>query len=91
MLIEFRHILKGNLHKSSSKLEKKFIDDHVKLYEDARFSDLTISVGEGDGQRSFEAHKNILAMRSEYFQGLFESGMEESRQDLVRMVRLGSN
>merc|ERR1712142_615723 len=65
-------------------LEEKLIDDYVKLYEDARFSDLTIVVGEGDGQRSFKVHRCVLSTRSEYFRGLFESGMEDSRQDMLQ-------
>ena len=73
--------------KSRSKFENsKFTNDHYKLFEDAICSDLTIVIGDGDGQKSFKTHRTILAMRSEYFKALFQSGMKDSRQDRVRMI-----
>lgn len=72
------------MNDSERPYESKFANDHVKIFDDARFSDLTIVVGEGDRQRSFRKHRIILSARSEYFRALFESEMEETRQDLLR-------
>jgi len=81
IFLDIRYIIDGD---SERPTKSKFANDHVRLSDDAPFSDLTIIVGEGVRHRSFRTHKCVLYVRSEYFRGLFDSGMEESSQDQLR-------
>ncbi|XP_054722583.1 TD and POZ domain-containing protein 4-like [Uloborus diversus] len=47
-------------------------------------SDVTLKVGKVE----FPAHKIILASRSKVFQGMFESGMKESQENVVNLVEM---
>ena len=53
--------------------------DLGKLFSDATDADVTIVV---EGRR-FMAHKALLKARSDYFRGVFDSNMEESRKNEV--------
>ena len=61
-------------------------EDLLKFFVEAPSSDLTIVVGEGQGQKSFKAHKGFLMARSEYFRAFVESEMRDSRENTVRVV-----
>ena len=59
-----------------------FLSDHIgALYLNDEYSDVTLVV---DGQR-FDAHKVILAARSEYFRALLFGGMRESGLDEIEL------
>ncbi|XP_065577159.1 speckle-type POZ protein B-like isoform X2 [Artemia franciscana] len=55
--------------------ECRLSDDLGMLFENQRFSDVTLSVG----GKEFQAHKAILAARSPVFAAMFEHEMEERR------------
>jgi len=57
------------------------VDHMLKLLEDAKDTDVDIIVG----TETIKAHKLILVARSTYFQNMFQSGMEESRSNEVRV------
>lgn len=58
-------------------------EDLLKFYDEAINEVLTIVVGENEDQKSFQAHKGLLMARSEYFRSFFESGMKDSRENMV--------
>jgi len=63
----------------------KIVDDFSYLFEHAKeyFSDVTfLLVEEG---KEIHAHKNILAVRSEYFKSLFTSGLKESYEKVIKI------
>jgi len=61
--------------------------NYGKLVEDGELADVVLVV---EGQR-FPAHRAVLAAQSEYFRGLFLSGMQEARRELSgpHEVKLG--
>ncbi|XP_053200921.1 protein roadkill-like [Panonychus citri] len=62
--------------------ECRLSDDLGKLFENHRFSDVTLSVR---GQE-FLAHKAILAARSPVFEAMFQHNLEESKQNRVEIT-----
>jgi len=58
-------------------------EDLLKFYDEAINEILTIVVGENEDQKSFQAHKGLLMARSEYFRSFFETGMKDSRENMV--------
>ncbi|XP_055324032.1 protein roadkill isoform X1 [Sitodiplosis mosellana] len=59
--------------------ECKLSEDLGNLFDNERFSDVTLAVG----GREFQAHKAILAARSPVFAAMFEHEMEERKQNRV--------
>ncbi|KAK9686478.1 MATH domain [Popillia japonica] len=59
--------------------ECRLSDDLGLLFENQKFSDVTLSVA----GREFQAHKSILAARSPVFQAMFEHEMEERKHNRV--------
>ncbi|OXU30766.1 hypothetical protein TSAR_013232 [Trichomalopsis sarcophagae] len=55
------------------------LDEYEELLSSAKFSDITIVVGD----EKFPAHRNILACRSPVFSGMFEHEMLEKRKNVV--------
>jgi len=53
------------------------LKNYGKLVEDGELADVVLVV---EGQR-FPAHRAVLAAQSEYFRGLFLSGMQEARRE----------
>lgn len=51
------------------------------LYRDKQFVDVTIVVG----SREFPCHRNVLALSSPFFMGLFSSDMAESHQEKITL------
>ena len=69
--------------KTQSKLA---LENYDKILEDGILADVVLVV---DGER-FPAHRVILAAQSEYFRGLFLSGMQEGRSEGgVQEIELG--
>ena len=54
-------------------------NDLLRLFTEARDADVAIVVKD----KKFMAHKALLKVRSDYFRALFESGLEESRENEV--------
>ena len=54
------------------------------LLENKNFSDITIQCGSRG--KTFHAHKNILAARSEVFKAMLESGMEEVQSGVINVT-----
>ena len=63
---------------------EKLQEDFGKMLDDNDLSDVVLIV---EGQR-FPAHRCVLAARSEYFRGLFLSGMLEGSQNGVQEIKL---
>jgi DNA-binding beta-propeller fold protein YncE len=61
----------------------KLQEDYGKLVEAPELADVVLVV---EGER-FPAHRNVLAVRSEYFRGLLLSGMQEGRSSWGRLAR----
>lgn len=59
--------------------ECRLSDDLGALFDNERFSDVTLAVG----GREFQAHKAILAARSPVFAAMFEHEMEERKRNRV--------
>jgi len=55
------------------------------IYADQLYSDYTIVCQDGDRNVRIPCHKNFLAS-SEYFAGLFESGMKETHKEEVEII-----
>ena len=53
-----------------------------KLFEDQRFTDVTLAVG----AREFQAHKALLAARSPVFEAMFAHEMEERKHNRVEIM-----
>jgi len=62
--------------------ECRLSDDLGKLFEDQKFSDVTLSVS----GREFLAHKAILAARSPVFAAMFDHDMEERKHNRVAIT-----
>lgn len=62
--------------------ECKLSEDLGNLFDNEKFSDVTLSVG----GREFQAHKAILAARSPVFAAMFEHEMEERKQNRVAIT-----
>ncbi|XP_044762351.1 speckle-type POZ protein B isoform X2 [Coccinella septempunctata] len=62
--------------------ECRLSDDLGLLFENQKFSDVTLSVS----GREFQAHKAILAARSPVFQAMFEHEMEERKHNRVDIL-----
>lgn len=60
----------------------RLADDLGSLFESGKFSDVILSVNGTE----FNAHKSILAARSEVFSAMFEHEMEEKKQNRVEIV-----
>jgi len=56
-------------------------DDMNNLLNNEKYSDVSFEV---EGKKIF-AHRNILAIRSNYFANLFDSGMRESTNNVIKM------
>ena len=56
-------------------------DDFAQLFDNQKFSDITLSVNGTE----FQAHKNILAVRSPVFAAMFEHDMEEKQSGKVEI------
>ena len=63
------------IHKPPEKkqLKSRFMDE--------KGSDITFKIGD----KTIPAHKEILTQKSKYFDGLFKSGMTESRQEIIEI------
>lgn len=66
--------MKQNLHRRLKELERL-----EKLVDNKKFSDVTFNVGGA----KFSAHKNILAMKSQVFEAMFEHDMKENAKNEV--------
>ncbi|XP_053698228.1 protein roadkill isoform X4 [Sabethes cyaneus] len=62
--------------------ECKLSEDLGILFDNEKFSDVTLAVG----GREFQAHKAILAARSPVFAAMFEHEMEERKQNRVAIT-----
>uniref|UniRef100_A0A6P4FED6 Protein roadkill isoform X1 n=1 Tax=Drosophila rhopaloa TaxID=1041015 RepID=A0A6P4FED6_DRORH len=62
--------------------ECKLSEDLGNLFDNEKFSDVTLSVG----GREFQAHKAILAARSDVFAAMFEHEMEERKLNRVAIT-----
>ncbi|XP_046408123.1 speckle-type POZ protein B isoform X2 [Ischnura elegans] len=62
--------------------ECRLSDDLGMLFENQKFSDVTLAVG----GREFQAHKAILAARSPVFAAMFEHEMEERKHNRVEIT-----
>lgn len=62
--------------------ECRLPDDLGRLFENHRFSDVTLSVN----GKEFLAHKAILAARSPVFAAMFEHNLEESKHNRVEIT-----
>ncbi|PNF43563.1 hypothetical protein B7P43_G03925 [Cryptotermes secundus] len=62
--------------------ECRLSDDLGLLFENQKFSDVTLSVS----GREFQAHKAILAARSPVFAAMFENEMEERKHNRVEIT-----
>ena len=60
------------------------------IYADQLYPDYTIVCQDGDENVRIPCHKNFLAS-SEYFAGLFESGMKETHKEEVEIVGYSSS
>lgn len=60
----------------------RLADDLGSLFESGKFSDVILSVNGTE----FNAHKSILAARSDVFSAMFEHEMEEKKQNRVEIV-----
>ena len=58
---------------------RSLIQDRLDLLESGNHSDVVFKVGD----QAFKAHKCILSSQSEYFQAMFESGMQEDSTNVV--------
>lgn len=65
--------------------ESKLIQDFGNMLDNGKFSDITLAVGE----REFQAHKAILAARSDVFAAMFSYEMEESQSNRVALTDIG--
>jgi hypothetical protein len=65
--------------KGFEELANDLVFDIENLFKTGFLSDLTIFVGES--KTKFQLHRNILGVRSEYFDSLFHSEMEESKSE----------
>ncbi|KAF2076914.1 hypothetical protein CYY_001752 [Polysphondylium violaceum] len=70
----------------------KIVDDFSYLLEHAQeyFSDVTFLLVDDESKepkeyKELHAHKNILAVRSEYFKSLFTSGLKESYEKVIKI------
>ncbi|XP_054722837.1 speckle-type POZ protein B-like, partial [Uloborus diversus] len=54
------------------------------ILKDSKFFDVTLKVGD----ETIPAHKAILAGRSSVFEGMFESNMKESRENVVEIAEM---
>jgi BTB/POZ domain-containing protein 9 len=72
-----------HLNSTSGKIEhiNYLLDDIGTLYLSDDYSDITLVV---NGQR-FNAHKVILAARSQYFRALLFGGLKESTQNEIEL------
>lgn len=62
--------------------ECRLPDDLGSLFENQKFSDVTLAVE----NREFQAHKSILAARSPVFAAMFEHEMEERKHNRVEIT-----
>ncbi|EEB18622.1 Speckle-type POZ protein, putative [Pediculus humanus corporis] len=62
--------------------ECRLSDDFGSLFDNQKFSDVTLSVC----GREFQAHKAVLAARSMVFAAMFEHAMEESKHNRVEIT-----
>ncbi|CAB3365355.1 speckle-type POZ protein B isoform X4 [Cloeon dipterum] len=62
--------------------ECRLSDDFGQLFENQKFSDVTLAVA----GREFQAHKAILAARSPVFAAMFEHEMEERKHNRVEIA-----
>lgn len=62
--------------------ECRLSDDFGQLFENQKFSDVTLAVS----GREFQAHKAILAARSPVFAAMFEHEMEERKHNRVEIL-----
>jgi hypothetical protein len=46
---------------------------------------VTITVGQGDSQKTFQMYRGLLCFHSEYFKNLFEGGFKEAQSDTHMM------
>ncbi|XP_054713332.1 speckle-type POZ protein-like [Uloborus diversus] len=74
----FQDETKKFVHTGSSELAENIGN----AFEHGRLSDVTLKVGE----HQFQAHKIILASRSRVFDGMFDSGMKESKENVVEIL-----
>ncbi|XP_054720044.1 speckle-type POZ protein-like [Uloborus diversus] len=68
----------------SSNGAKLLIENLQLAFENPRFSDVTLKVGDVE----FPAHKIILANRSKVFDAMFDSEMKESQENVVNLVEM---
>lgn len=64
---------------SPQELENEFLKDILKMYQTGLLSDLSIQVQD----KTFQVHRNILGVRSEYFKKLFKSQMKDSTSNTL--------
>ncbi|XP_054720255.1 speckle-type POZ protein-like [Uloborus diversus] len=69
---------------SSNNGTKLLIENLQNAFENPRFSDVTLKVGDVQ----FPAHKIILANRSKVFDAMFDSEMKESQENVVNLVEM---
>ncbi|OXU30756.1 hypothetical protein TSAR_013222 [Trichomalopsis sarcophagae] len=71
----------SSLESATISSKTSILDEYEKLLGSAKFSDVTIVVGE----KKFPAHMNILAARSPVFSAMFEHDMLESKKKIVKI------
>jgi hypothetical protein len=74
---DLRRRSKTEKQKGFEELANDLVFDIENLFKTGFLSDLIIFVGEK--KTKFQVHRNILGIRSEYFDSLFHSEMEESK------------
>lgn len=72
----------ADLETASALSRMSILDEYEKLLHSAKFSDVTLIVGD----KKFPAHKNILASRSPVFSAMFEHNMLENKNNIVEIT-----
>ncbi|XP_054711304.1 speckle-type POZ protein-like [Uloborus diversus] len=74
----------GNKKKFAKRGHTVLAENIGTFLEDTRFSDVLLKAGD----QTFQAHKAILASRSKVFDGMFQSGMKESQENVVEIAEM---
>lgn len=81
LIVRFNVVYHNLITNPINPAKKPKSDPLEKLFQDKKFCDTKIIVGD----RSFDAHKCVLSSRSAYFSVMFESDMKENRQNEVEV------